>query len=167
MASDIVSVAPPVTDGTYNGKLIGALLILTTAPAEVAVTPMPFKVASAFTRAASPAAIVVRVSVDRTVYVSVLAEASPAPLTFIDTVLPAVMVPPMVAAIFPLTLLPREIVSVAPLLVEPVYVGVLLIVITAPEDVAVTLYATNLESAAIADFRPVAMVVVVAPVGTM
>jgi len=70
----------------------------------------------------------------------------------------------MVAAIFPLTLLPREIVSVAPLLVEPVYVGVLLIVITAPEDVAVTLYATNLESAAIADFRPVAMVVVVAPV---
>jgi hypothetical protein len=44
--------------------------MLTTAPDEVAVTPIADKLLSAFIAAASPAAIEVKVSVDRTVYVS-------------------------------------------------------------------------------------------------
>src|ERR1700722_3750228 len=112
--------------------------MLTTVEEEVAVTPIADKFESAFMAAARPAAIVLSVSVESTVYVSVSVPVDkPESKNVIDTVSEVVLDPPTTAVCQPLTGMLKETISVAPLFVDWRYVVELIefeaMVTTAPD----------------------------------
>jgi hypothetical protein len=117
--SVIVSVAEPVTDSEY---VVPAAAIETTAPEEVAVTPMPDRWASPFMAVFKPVAIEVKVSPESTVYGTVSCPPDRLELdTVMDKTSPVVFDPPIVAVVLPFWSAENEIVSVGTPAVEPEY----------------------------------------------
>ena len=88
-----------------------------------AVTPKACKLVSPFTAAASPAAMLTRLSPDRTVYETASEPPDNSGLLVVRvSTSPVVLLPPIAIATLPLAFVPKVIVSVAPPLSDSVYV---------------------------------------------
>src|ERR1700722_20396271 len=146
--------------------------MLTTVEFDEAVTPIPERFESAFMAAARPGAIVLKVSVLKTVYVTVSEPVDkPESKNLIETVSAVVFEPPITAVCQPLTGMLNETVSVALALVDSRYVVALIeletIVTTVPDELAETPMFCKLELAFTALDKPDAMEVSVSPESTV